>query len=205
VPSILVAVAHIVILATAGVFSSKITLVGDEVLVTGAKCGWRSATNDSTLSTYDIVFALARQKAVKTLRYTQECYNQNSSAVATSCKSFTASSIPSTTKSVPCPFSSKICASPNAVQVDTGFIDSNTHLGINSKKSERVKFRKVVTCAPTLAEERYSSNWTVTPPGPGYRMDSYKYYYLGATKLFNFTFTVREQALLNAQKTYDLR
>ena len=39
----------------------------------------------------------------------------------------------------------------DAVQFDTGFVNSQTHFGINSKDNQ-VEYRRVMTCAPITTE-----------------------------------------------------
>ena len=47
-----------------------------------------------------------------------------------------------------CPFSSRcIIGRSGAAQLDTGVLDSHTHLGINARRSDRVGFRIMATCS----------------------------------------------------------
>ncbi|KAI1769869.1 hypothetical protein F4818DRAFT_311894 [Hypoxylon cercidicola] len=50
-----------------------------------------------------------------------------------------------------CPFDESMCVGP-AMQLDTGRINSNIILGINSPLQDQVDFRKITTCAPITQE-----------------------------------------------------
>jgi hypothetical protein len=63
-----------------------------------------------------------------------------------------------------------------AVLFDSGWVDSREHLGINYPDNGRIQFRRVTSCAPIPAEERYSDGWTINPQDPN---DQVKSYYLG--------------------------
>lgn len=57
----------------------------------------------------------------------------------------------------PCPFVESICRSNSTnLILDTGFINTDTHLGINAPPEERLLMRHVLKCAPLLTEG-YSS------------------------------------------------
>ena len=84
-------------------------------------------------------------------------------------------------------------------------------LGINTREKDRLKFRKIITCAPIRAEE-YATDWTSTPPAGGPELNilqnSYKYYYMGErTHGQRFTWAVSNHTLWNvdrAQQAYNL-
>lgn len=67
---------------------------------------------------------------------------------------FPVQSLPYTWKKAPCPFpgpdrciSSMNDSLNNALVLDTGFLDSNEHLGINAPASRRIQFRKYTACS----------------------------------------------------------
>jgi len=148
--------------AAASVMVSGVVQSGDLVLIRSDSCGWMS-TEDAAAG-YKPESALAglthaRWTAKQALDYARNCYG-SSAGHRNGCNSYAVPAILSSTREVPCPFSPDICAIPNAFQVDSGIVDSNLHLGINLEPQSRVGFRKVLTCSPILAEEKYSSNWT---------------------------------------------
>ena len=135
------------------------------------------------MDTNSITSAWSTRVASESLSYAQRCYSKTRSEGGT-CASFQLPFVPFTNKTVPCPFTENMCALPDAFQVDSGFVDSDKDLGINLPPRNRVSFRKVITCVPTLAEENFSSPWVEQPPAlPIYndavRGDAFKYYNLG--------------------------
>jgi hypothetical protein len=63
--------------------------------------------------------------------------------------------LPYNSSFVPCPFKdanrciSNDTSSPDiALQLDTGLIDSHSHLGINAPLEDRLQFRRLLTCSP---------------------------------------------------------
>ncbi|KAI0390878.1 hypothetical protein F5Y17DRAFT_37952 [Xylariaceae sp. FL0594] len=57
-----------------------------------------------------------------------------------------------------CPFSAEICRTANTnLRLDTGYIDSHRHLGLNAPPNERFFWRYVLHCAP-LHTENYTSH-----------------------------------------------
>lgn len=78
----------------------------------------------------------------------------------------------------------------DAIQFDTGFLSSHTHLGINARQ-DRVEYRSVTTCAPIITDGYVSdyvndSQMTVGPDSywtrPGETWLKYAY----GQNFFNF-------------------
>jgi hypothetical protein len=191
-----VALTHLSVITVAGIFSSRITLAGDQVLARGTTCGWianGTSLNNPGQDTLVATYEMGRWTAINALEYARDCYNVTSLADSGSCGLYTLPAINLTTiNHVPCPFSEDICGLPYAIEVDTGLIDSNAHLGINTKPSSRIRFRKVLTCVPILSD-RYSSSWESPPttlPKSDYILgDKFKFYNLGATPPGRFNST----------------
>src|SRR5690349_19127237 len=84
--------------------------------------------------------------------YARNCYNQSADAQSLPvCQSFTQSNISyTTTLDAGCPFNESTCQSKSAnLLFDTGLLDSNTVLGVNTRV-DNIQVRKQVTCAPIL-------------------------------------------------------
>ncbi len=82
--------------------------------------------------------------------YVSQCYGSSPSNSG-ACGVYAATSINFTSNDTDCPFSSQdICITTNSTpfQLDSGPIDSQNDLGINSVPSDRVTYRKVTTCSP---------------------------------------------------------
>lgn len=108
------------------------------------------------------------------LAYAQECYT-NSSATQI-CSIYKQRRLPiNVYRNISCPFPGKeICARNSTnLRLDTGFLDSHDHLGINTKPQNRFVFRHVDECAPlTLDGYLWSNNshvYTVQNSSTEYR------------------------------------
>lgn len=148
--------------AVAGIFSSKIaTSTGTEVLLTSPHCGRQdfSAMNDTELSAVVLPYLTKRQ--VQAANYAQKCYSNTTNPE--DCRVYVKRQLPWTSnRRAGCPFPSKdICKSnQNNLELDTGFIDSNDHLGANGPLDMRVIFRETLKCAP-LVSDGYKTNFSV--------------------------------------------
>ncbi|KAK4448674.1 hypothetical protein QBC34DRAFT_464390 [Podospora aff. communis PSN243] len=190
---LLAAVLHLCALTASGILSSQVVSAGDKVLVNGARCGWSAnpiGSNDNATSKLDadiVAYEVGRKLATKSLRYAQLCYNATGAGEPGACnEGFFAPSLGLKTELIPCPFSKDLCALSDrrgSLRVDTGYIDSSEHLGINTRPDSRVRFRKVMSWTPILAEENFSSGVVRDPPEPNWfdSDDSFRYYYLGPT------------------------
>ncbi|KAI1753852.1 hypothetical protein F4782DRAFT_545630 [Xylaria castorea] len=92
--------------------------------------------------------------------YAQCCYNNTIYPCYMSCAGFFARRLPTneTDNRAECPFQDQICSSTNAnLRLDTGYIDSNDHIGLNAPASERFAWRYVLHCAP-LTTKNYTSH-----------------------------------------------
>jgi hypothetical protein len=213
---VLVAGLHFSVFAIAGIFSSKVAVTGDEVLVKSGQCGWMAeylgGDMPSQQSLRDIRSALyvsGRWSAEQSLAYASACYGRESAAYSSLCSIFAVKRIESQiNRTSLCPFARSTCEKPYAAEIDTGYLDSSFHLGINTPEGERVKFRRVTTCATIPAEDKFASNWSIViPPGypPNdsiYGNDSFRYYYLGKTPLSNWSFVVSKRAMWFQEELY---
>ncbi|KAI0556170.1 hypothetical protein F4679DRAFT_569758 [Xylaria curta] len=92
--------------------------------------------------------------------YAHCCYNNTDSPCYMSCAGFFARRLPTneTVNRAECPFQGQICSSANAnLRLDTGYIDSNDHIGLNAPANERLAWRYVLHCAP-LKTKNYTSH-----------------------------------------------
>lgn len=205
----------------AGVLLSKVQLESDEVLASGGACGFPgmkmgvsfSDPEFKTLPRIEQMNIQALQSAwgrwigYRSLEYVRNCYIAEGPVNEGMCNVFTTPSISfSTDNKTSCPFAPELCAQPNAMQVDTGYVDSNDHLGINTVEKDRLRFRKVMSCVPLRPEKKYSSGWVSTPPPDaaqlGMPQNSYQYYYLGGRGLGeNVTWVVSKYTLWNVDNT----
>lgn len=162
VPGILTAAFVALAFGIASGFSSQISsAMGDQVLLDGTNC---SIVNDlSTETNATLAYELNSYYSRVTsddANYAQQCYSNDTSGMF-DCKSFVKARLPSTIDlHAPCPFASNVCRSDNEnIRLDSGYLDSNDHLGMNGPQDERILFRTVLSCAP-LATDGYATNIT---------------------------------------------
>lgn len=142
------AILTVLFFSISGIFTSYISkLSSNYTLIIGLDCGfWEDDTtpgvssptiSKSLLDTYDAA------------TYVRQCYQGNPNG--SYCETFVRPYLTFTTDSnASCPFGDNLCAYNNhsAFQMDTGQLDSHEDFGINAPPKDRIKFRRVCTCAP---------------------------------------------------------
>lgn len=142
--------------AVIGGFSSRLSdATGSEVLIMSHNCGFQDASL-ATGFTQAFVPYIA-DKIQNDVTHVHQCY-LHKSADQSSCGNFVADRLTATIDGeASCPFSDELCRSNNTnLRIDSGYIDSHNHLGLNAPPEERVTWRKVLSCAP-IATEGYTS------------------------------------------------
>lgn len=223
-PIVLLATMHLAAFGVAGLFSSKaITNSDNEVLARSASCGWMDeepltgrttpSFDDAARETADAFLVTTRWSVRRGYDYARSCYGDLLGATdGSTCNIYVKPSINSiTTTAAPCPFPGRVCAT-DAVTIDSGYIDSDRHLGINVHEKDRISIRKVLSCAPLLGE-KYTQGWFQPPASAGViPNNSYKAYYFGprlsdaATNRSSteYTFTISNFSLHLAQSEYHI-
>jgi hypothetical protein len=142
-------------------FSSQIsTAVGTQVLIDGSNCGFVSARGVTTSAgVYDIV------KLTNAANYAQQCYPSSNSSMSglLDCTLFPVKFLNFTVDtSAPCPFKNGICRNEDMnLHLDTGYIYSDYHLGMNARPEDAIRIRMSLQCAP-LETNGYSSSRTTS-------------------------------------------
>lgn len=171
-PLITIAFLHLTIFTAASLFSSHVASTSNEVLVESPNCGYMvfpdvdftALQNTDTADNY----IYRRTSASTSLNYARACYTTDTTPQTkqegllqkltpkqdSSCNGFATPQIYSNYSYTDCPFSSEMCIDPSngAYQADSGLINSNAHLGINSPKSWSVNYRRVTTCSPLVTD-----------------------------------------------------
>ena len=162
------AIVHFVFFGLAGVFSSIVVSAGDGALARSPYCGvfkqsYLDALNSQPATGFvnhlNLDFqAKSEDDTQLSQEYVQTCYNSTESS--SSCSSFPKRQLSfATNASVPCPFDAPVChPQVSAVSYDTGFIDSNTDLGLNAPEADRISYRRLTTCTP-LNDQAYITSW----------------------------------------------
>lgn len=157
VPAALLAIIFIVIAIVAGGYSSQIsTIAGDEVLLKGDRCSILQFGEEGSQD-YSIYSRFLRRVSERTMdaaNYAQQCYSASGSGLV-GCDRFIVQNLPTVAKDykAACPFSSRLCKFNNTnVQLDTGYVDSTLHFGLNAPDNLRFSWRSVLKCAPLKVE-----------------------------------------------------
>ncbi|KAI4859164.1 hypothetical protein F4820DRAFT_467279 [Hypoxylon rubiginosum] len=137
---------------TAGLYSNKIVDMspGVEVLLNSPSCGFIDRSNVSIPNNLSMaVMQYYLDSLAAATAYSRKCYNTTSTQ---DCGPFTEPMIDwATSWDVECPFNDSMCLGP-AMQLDTGEINSNKVLGLNSEPKDQINLRKVTTCAPIIQD-----------------------------------------------------
>ena len=151
-PYIALAFCNMTFFTVAGVFSSEVTkAAGNETLIRSSNCGF--LLDDDTLPASSPLSAqgfnaLEANEAIAASAYTRACYGAQQDALQ--CAQFVKKRLDWSTRSnVSCPFAPEICLEgPTAAfQIGSQLIDSHHDLGMNSKRGDRLQYRKATTCS----------------------------------------------------------
>ena len=175
---------------TAGIFISEVagpTYRSNNVKVGSSRCG--SFSYNTSIAGGARTFALKILNDTMTGRqYAKSCYHSNSTF--TDCSLFPVQSLPYNSSLVECPFgkdpSGQVSCLPdqgNALQMDTGLLDTDSYLGINAAPSNRLFIRNIVTCSPIRIHDYVEIATTDDPIFPIWEV------YLGpVTSVSNYTY-----------------
>lgn len=151
-PSLLFALLTSMIFAVATIFSSDITASkGHEALLKGSNCGSLTIADASEANTFFEILPYVSQRMVLSLAYAQRCYNNNTNSQARDCSVIYKPRLHWTDdRNATCPFPGEdICLTNfNNLRLDTGYIESDRDLGINSPPGTKFLYRSLVGCAP---------------------------------------------------------
>ncbi|KAI8627032.1 hypothetical protein F5Y19DRAFT_477924 [Xylariaceae sp. FL1651] len=156
VPILVVAAVSITGFTVAGGFSSRIsTTMGNEVLIKSADCGYPMGTLGSDVEADYAYRANQARNIDAASNYAEACYSGDSAGL-TDCNRFVVKQLTDNSTvdtEAKCPFSDNICrnASTNLL-LDTGYLDSHIHLGLNAPPEQRILWRNVLHCAPLVTE-----------------------------------------------------
>lgn len=153
---ILSALIHGLAFAAAGILASRVTGATSDVLLRSDLCGiWHLTAADlswgAESSPTQVEWnAEQSQRIMKSAQFVTECYKSTSLA---DCNMFGPRLVKYTTSThTDCPFDPTMCLQNSTVQLDSGEIDSLFDLGINSRPSDRITFRKTMECSPIVTE-----------------------------------------------------
>lgn len=190
-PALLLALVCTIGFTVAGGFSSQIQLgsdnIGSSVLLDGSNCG--IITNVSSTIGQLSYEKLSASSINAASNYAQQCYSANSTGL-TDCNYFVSQRLPGfVDNAAPCPFKDTLCRSNSTnLVLDTGFINTDTHLGLNAPPEERLFIRHKLKCAPLRTQGyssvhgnhtryNYGSQWALIDPETDFSEGSLNYTY----------------------------
>jgi len=153
-PLVITGLLHLLVFGAAGVLSSHIATLGNEVLLARSQnCGiWletASIDNYTNFAESNSFFIYTQEAIRSSNQYVQDCLTQL--GTLPECNTFKRDQLNWTSNiDVQCPFASDLCLGllNNSLHFDTGLIDSREDLGINGDDKNRVQYRKTATCSP---------------------------------------------------------
>ncbi len=191
---------NILAFGAAGVFVSRVTNNGNEVLLREIACGlWPDPYAFNPDLNFNQTSVMEQMEFSANAEYTVgmsstfagNCYGYDSAAAANlpspDCNANGRQLIDwSVDIDTACPFAPDMCIDDLAVRLDTGYIDSHLHLGINAPPKNRVLFREVLECAP-ITIQGFQSGWVDLADsglpqdmyGPGNYGSEFMYYNYG--------------------------
>ena len=220
-PLALLALIHIITLTLAGLFSSRVATAStsETLLASDSDCGFLkfptkynwSAFDAETLNHYSAVQLERKHGYQESSTYVKACYGKPESSSSLSCSNYVRNAItPSIQYNTTCPFTDNFCTygHSSSITLDSGMVDSLSHLGLNTAPNNRLGYRTQLICAP-LNTENYHTAWapSTTTVFPGDRM---RYYYYGPTlgtvfgEQLNATFAVSNYSISLTNRAYKL-
>ena len=151
----IISMINVVGFVLAAIFSSRVTQMQSEVLLVPSTCGMWTMDEVRSLSDWNQEVFVNSMKLNSMIRRNMLAASQDSDHTgnATDWTQGAGSSnlrpIPFAARNITCPFGQDVCLDTGVgVELDTGFIDSYSGLGINTARTERVTFRKKLRCSP---------------------------------------------------------
>lgn len=197
--------------ATASVLSAKVAApptAASQVKLLPRNCGymdWSTKSNAIGEVTQDGGQVYGRffvNDAIKARSYARSCYDDAPNTIG-SCDLYPVSKLPYTTNDeAPCPFGGHRCilGDNRALQMQTPWLNSHEHFGINAPPQDRVEWRKTTTCSVLNVTDRVStvySNygtthvWHLGYSGPLLRRTNQTYWYNENIVNLNLGYTIR--------------
>lgn len=176
----------------AGIESTRIS-AGEskinEVKIKAENCG-QSLWDASNSTSPSVAFAFWLAKTAKDARgYVEDCYGDTSIQQIPYVCTYAVEQIRyALSSNQPCPFEAKLCLGErdNSFMMDTHLLDSHLILGINAPTSDRVYFRKSVTCNVLDHTDYFNSTSSTNSDGSN---TTAFYLFFGQSIGHNYTYT----------------
>lgn len=131
------------------------TNAGDHFLVVPGRCGLVPMFSGVTTPEGQAHFDLVKGGLTGANAYQLQCYRQrnDSDSDRANCAKFPVPRLDWVGSDADCPFGDKdLCIATNSTpfRMDSGYINSQTHLGVNVEHSGSIDFRYIATCSPLV-------------------------------------------------------
>ena len=169
----LIAIVHFALFHAAAILSSAIYSTTDEVLIRSDYCKMFGVGSSGTPQNNAWNMA-ERATARWALDWSRTCWNLENEKT-TECSILAKPNFLGQQEiyyNQPCPFSPEMCldSDAGAITIDSGLVNTNKDLGLNSRKGNAINYQRITTCAP-LQTQQFS--WTE----PGYYDGDIMMYY----------------------------
>ncbi|KAI1320061.1 hypothetical protein F5Y16DRAFT_417648, partial [Xylariaceae sp. FL0255] len=126
------------------------------VLIQTDRCGWLNTFDITDYLTFYIAVSYLSGTINDAANYVQQCYSDTSRQF--DCDIYAMKQIiGDVDMKAPCPFDDTIClTNTSIIRVDSGYINSHTHFGLNAPQEKQILWRNVIECAP-LAQDGFIS------------------------------------------------
>ncbi|KAF2249670.1 hypothetical protein BU26DRAFT_504125 [Trematosphaeria pertusa] len=179
---------HCLKVGLASIYATPIIQLQPDVLSRGAICGdWNSTALESD---YDVVYKYTEEQIhlwEKSGSYARLCYpsdlREDTGSAATCVQRGETRKVWRNSTEERCPFAVHMCKDDHVYALDTGLLDSNLDLGINSPKEDRIQYRRKMTCSPLTTEGfvegplEAGSRSNLTTPNPWMNISIWNYNY----------------------------
>ncbi|KAK5629356.1 hypothetical protein RRF57_005071 [Xylaria bambusicola] len=126
---------------------------GDEVLLRPGRCGFLDTSLITNATEYNVMVPpLIANLVTNAANYATQCYANSSGTL--NCTVFIRDRIPTLVQfNATCPFQESVCrGNTSNLLLDTGYVNSHDHFGINTPLKDRVLFRRTLHCAPLVTK-----------------------------------------------------
>jgi len=137
------------------------TAAGDQFLVVPSNCGWIPRCGNISTPKAQACYDYVKAGLDNANTYQLQCYRGRNESDNSKCSGFPVPHIGWTGSDADCPFGNKdLCIATNSTpfRMDTGYINSIAHLGVNSDPSSAIDYRYRATCSPLVLDYAVSKN-----------------------------------------------
>ncbi|KAK0620493.1 hypothetical protein B0T14DRAFT_567235 [Immersiella caudata] len=139
------------------------TAAGDQFLVIPNRCGWIPRYGNVSTPEAQTYYDFIKGGLDMANTYQLQCYRHRNESGADNkrCGSFPVPHLDWVGTDTDCPFGNKdLCVATNSTpfRMDSGYINSQTHLGVNTVHRDSIDYRYIATCSPLVPDYKVLKN-----------------------------------------------